>query len=239
MKYDLIINVHPKDTIKLKHCIESINSNFSLLPENKYIVSPKNIQVDGFITVSDEDALPICKESINNARPNWIFQQLVKLGQDFTKNDLYLAVDSDVIFNNKIDIGKYFYISSRDQHHVPYFNLMKIMGIEKRVNYSFINDFMMFDRKACKEIINGSIKDFASWLNEHMSDDCYLSEFELYGNFISNKYPGMYKEKFLNVETFGKYVPYQTWTEKEIEDLKRAMKQHAHIIDLFTIHSWT
>jgi hypothetical protein len=48
----------------------------------------------------------------------------------------------------------------------------------------------------------------------------------------------MYKEKFLKVETFGKYVLCQTWTEKEIEDLKWAMKQHAHI-DLFTIHSWT
>ena len=240
MKYDLIVLAHPKDYIKLQYGLNSCMEFLFPKPENIYVVSPSEICSDKITHIFDEDAIPVKLDQINFKRQNWIYQQLIKLFQDFTENDFYLTVDSDVIFNKRQNLFEnekpVFFISDRKQHHKPYFNFMdKWSGMERVVNYTFINDFMMFDKKICQEMLP-DIDVFLDFANQVFCDECVLSEFELYGNYVSWAYPEMYETKFTTTQLNGKNS--QTpWTSDEIESL--ITRNRISNLDLFTIHSWT
>ena len=98
MNYDLIIPCHPKDYTKLEFCLNSCLEYLLPNPDNIYVVTPEKFQVEQIQCITDDEAIPIKKEDIKYRRKNWIYQQLIKLFQDFTKHDLYLCVDSDLIF---------------------------------------------------------------------------------------------------------------------------------------------
>ena len=102
MNYDLVVLCHPKDYVKLEFCISSCLRFSNPKPDGIYIVSPDEIRSEDIIHIHDDDAINIKKEDIKYRRPNWIYQQLIKLCQDFTKNDHYLCVDSDLVFNRTI-----------------------------------------------------------------------------------------------------------------------------------------
>lgn len=235
MIYDLIIPLHEKDLVKFFYCDQSIEENFSIKPQNKYIVSNVKINYKDYKWIPDDEAIPIKKSEINFNRQNWIYQQIIKLCQDFTVNDTYMVVDSDVIFNRKIDIKKAFYISDRNQEHAPYFEFLKHFNIYKQTNYTFINDFAIFEKQICKEMV-GEVKDFFNKLNMLLSDTCYLSEYEMYGNYVTAHHLNKYETIFQKTQLNGKsYL--DNWFEFEIETLIRNNKDKD--IDLFTIHSWT
>lgn len=248
MKYDLIIPCHPKDYFKLRYCINSCIEYLNPQPENIYIVSPHKFSFDGqqlpIHSIEDKFAIRTDIDNINFNRKNWIYQQFIKLGQDFTKNDMYLCVDSDLFFNRPIDLfdgtKPKFFISDREQNHQPYFNFMKKShDLDKQVDHTFINDFMMFDRSVCHEIIGNDIGNLApllSFCNRNLSDDCLLSEFELYGNYVSKHHPEKYIKQNTKTKMFGRYAN-QPWSEPEIENHILQMKNKDY--DLFTIHSWT
>ena len=239
MNYDLIIPCHPKDYVKLQYCANSCMKYLNPRPCNIYIVCPDEFETsDDLIKhVSDDEAVNINAQDINFHRKNWIYQQIVKLGQDFTENDLYLCVDSDLIFNKAIDLfdenRPKFFISDREQNHKPYFNFMKKShDLEKQVNHTFINDFMMFDKKICSEIIDiesGGLEGFLSFCNENLSDDCLLSEFELYGNYVSKHYPKKYSKQETKTKMFGRlanedprFIAYRTEKGRKEKDPDQA-----------------
>ena len=235
MNYDAIILSHPKDYNKIKFCYQSLEY-LEPKPQNVYLVTPNKIHVDGLISISDEESIPINISDIKYKRPNWIFQQLIKLYQIFTKNDIYMCIDSDVIFNRKINFtGKTFFISDRHQRHIPYFNLMSsYFAITEWANHTFINDFMIFDRAICKIMlpqINTFIKDLNSYL---VNDNFLFSEFETYGNFVTNHFRSSYTTKYTKTKTLGKY---DNWTDEELTILVNLCKEIP--IDLFTVHTWT
>ena len=235
MKYDLIITAAHKDIYKIPYCLNSVRQFFSIQPENTFIVCPYKTKISGTIHIGDEHATPFNKESIKFNRPNWIFQQLIKLFPIFIKNENYLVVDSDVIFTKPLEIGSTFWISDREQCHQPYFNFMKHFNIEKFVDHTFINDFMLFDKKICNEM-TGPPYDFFEKMNSILSDDCFPAEFEMYGNYVESRYPGLYNKVYQKVETNGVFYP-NNWERVEIE---RLIEKHKTTnIDLFTIHTWT
>lgn len=235
MKYDLIISAAPKDIYKIPYCLESTRKHFSIQPENTFIVCPYRTRIDGTIHIGDEHATPFNKNEINFHRQGWIFQQLIKLFPSFVKNDYYFVTDSDVIFTKPLTIEPAFWISDREQHHQPYFNFMQHFDIQKVVDHTFINDFMLFDRDICQEM-TGPPLDFFEKMNKLLSDDCFPAEFEMYGNYVEKKYPGVYKKIQQKVETNGVFYP-NNW---EQEDIERLIEKHKHTdIDLFTIHTWT
>tara|TARA_R110002020_G_scaffold117929_3_gene269559 strand:- start:344 stop:1072 length:729 start_codon:yes stop_codon:yes gene_type:complete len=242
MKYDLIIPCHPKDYIKLEFCLISCIEHLEPAPVNIYIVAPNEIEFSNekIKSVQDKDAVDIHIQDIQY-RPNWIYQQFIKLCQNFTENDLYLCVDSDLIFNRTIylfdDRGNpKFFTSSNDQEHKPYFNFMKgVYDLDKQVDHTFINDFMMFDKKVCREIVP-DIHDFLSLCNEKLNDDFLLSEFELYGNYVTKNYPSKYQKVNTKNQLNGRYM-HQRWSQDEIRSLVENNKNED--IDLFTVHTWT
>jgi len=235
MIFDLIIPLHEKDFVKLKYCDESIERNFSVPPQNKYIVSNAKINYKDYKWIHDDDAVPVKKSEIKYRRQNWIYQQIIKLCQDFTANETYMVVDSDVIFNRRVDIKKAFYISDRNQQHHPYFEFMKYYNLYKQTDYTFINDFTIFEKPICRELL-GSAEEFFNKINSVISENCYPAEQEIYGNYIVKNYPGRYDIVFQKTQLNGKYYP-EAWYDFEIEFLIENNKNQD--IDLFTIHSWT
>jgi hypothetical protein len=240
MNYDLVVLCHPKDYVKLEFCISSCLKFSNPKPDGIYIVSPDEIRSEGITHIHDNDAISIKKENINYRRPNWIYQQLIKLCQDFTKNDHYLCVDSDLIFNRDFHLfdgeKAKFFISDRDQKHDPYFSFMKMAyDLSRQVGFTFINDFMMFDKAICRQIVP-DIEQFLGLCNDNVSDECLLSEFELYGNYVTKHHPELYTFKNTKTQTNGRFA-HQPWSKEEIINLLEANVDKD--IDLFTIHSWT
>lgn len=240
MNYDLVILCHPKDYVKLEFCINSCLEFFNPKPEGIYIVSPDRVELDGLIHVHDDKAIAIKKEDIKYRRPNWIFKMFVNLFQDFTQNDLYMTVDADVIFNRPQELFKdgkpVFFISDREQHHLPYFHFMDMWsGLEKQVSYTFINDYMMMDKGVCREMLP-DIRALLDFCNKDLSEDCLLADYEMYGNFATWTYPDMYETVHTKTQLNGKYVQ-NPWTREEINKLVKINTEKD--IDLFTMHSWT
>ena len=240
MKYDLVVLAHPKDYVKLESCLNSCLEHFNPKPDDIYVVTPHGIESDSIISVKDEDAIGIFQSDIKYRRPNWIFKMFVNLFQDFTKNNLYMTVDSDVIFNRPQNLFKngkpVFFISDRDQHHAPYFDFMdKWATLEKQVNHTFINDFMMMDKRVCREMLP-DINVLLEFCNQVLSEDCLLADYELYGNFVASAHPDMYEYTQTKTSLSGKPVQ-DPWTLDEIHNLVELHRDED--IDLFTIHSWT
>jgi hypothetical protein len=236
MKYDAVILSHPKDYNKLPFCLNSLQY-LDPHPENIYVISPdRHTAHDNVCSVLDNEAIDVSVQDIQYKRPFWILQQLFGLYQNFTKNDIYMIIDGDVIFNRKIQFaGKTFFISDREQHHIPYFNFMsEYFNIQKNVDYTFINDFMVFDKNICRSFLP-PLKTFVQDLNTWLQDEKYLlAEYELYGNYVHNSLPGEYTTKFTKQKTMGQFA---MWDTPKLEILVELMKNVP--VDLFTVHTWT
>jgi len=112
---------------------------------------------------------------------------------------------------------------------------MEHFGIQKVVDHTFINDFMLFDRDICQEM-TGPPPDFFNKMNTLLSEECFPAEFEMYGNYVESRYPGEYKKIQHKVETNGVFYP-NNW---EHSDILALIEKHKNTdIDLFTIHTWT
>tara|TARA_Y100000310_G_C20495810_1_gene721472 strand:- start:86 stop:841 length:756 start_codon:yes stop_codon:yes gene_type:complete len=251
MKYDLVILSHPKDYDKIPFCMWSCMEYLQPKPTEMYLVTPDGVAASseflmafsqGLTPIKDCDAINIEADNIKYRRQNWIYQQFVKLFQNFTTNDLYMCVDSDVIFNNTIRVFENdkpnFFISDRDQHHHPYFRFMeKMHGLSRQVDHTFINDFMLFDKNICREICDEE-ESYLDSCNDIIDDECLLSEFELYGNYVTKHYPEKYGKCNTKTKMFGRYAD-QPWSSEELEQIVGHHMHYKKDVDLLTIHTWT
>lgn len=238
MKYDLVVPTAPKDYIKISECITRANTYLYPKPQNIYIVAKNKIKIACVETIIESSALPIKVEDIKYRRAPWIYQQIIKLCQDFTECDNYLCMDSDIFLNKTIEVftdGKPNFFKTRPQYHQPYFTFMKkIFDLERVWPETFIADITFFKKEICREIIP-NIQDFVRRLNEIISDDCLLGEPELYGNYIQKNYPGSYNFSDLKMHSLGRYLPDQ-WSQSDIEyELRNLPKE----FDALALHSWT
>jgi hypothetical protein len=70
-------------------------------------------------------------------------------------------------------------------------------GFSRQVNHTYINDFMLFDKNVCREMLP-DLKTFVNDLNEILVNEEYLfSEFETYGNYVAKTHPQMYNKQRL------------------------------------------
>ncbi len=238
--YDVVIPCAKKDYCKIKYCVDSLKF-LNPAPTTVFIVSPTKINIPNTTWIDEKNAINISVEDINYRRPNWIYQQILKLCQNFTL-DNYLCIDSDLVFKRKIDLfheetgNPYFLISNHKQNHQPYFDFMKkVFGLEKYVDYSFISDITMFNRFYLKEFIKDE-----SWLlemcNMHLSEDCLIGEPEIYGNYLAKYYPFSFHTKDIKVSMYGKYMP-ELYSDPEINAIINYEKKIDS--DIISMHSWT
>jgi hypothetical protein len=222
---DVFIPCHEKDQSKLRYCINSIRRNVIDKIGKIYICSPTGeIGYSKCISVKDSDVLPMPEISY---RPNWQYQQLLKIFQKVT-TDLYLVVDVDTMFIKPVKFfenNKPVFWITHPQDHKPYFEFAKQIGVNKKLNDSFISDFMLFDRGLIRKMIS----DVDSFLDlfKLTSQDCHFSEFETYGNFALDNY-------FVKTTSKKQLAKHTDWSESEIVEEIVNCKENT-----LSLHTWS
>lgn len=177
-------------------------------------------------------------------RPNWIYQQFLKLFQNVTETDWYLVIDADLIFADYVNVfagEQPIFLLGNDQLHEPYFCFtQRLFGFGKTFYYSFLSECTLYNKHLISDMLayGGYLGkyEFLERAVEIIDGGCYPAESELYGSFVNLAYPGLYTFHHLRTALGGKYGN-RPYTEKEIEDRIREVNSLGGA-DILTIHSW-
>lgn len=244
-KYDVVIKAHQKDYYKLDLVVESLKY-LNPQPENVYILTPDGFYPEGtsyedkIVYITDDQVTPFIDRSRLTHRPNWNWINLVSILQTFTENDLYFDVQADNFFTQPIDLfdssgrPKIFQSISNECNnngHRPYFEFSeKVFDLPKMgEGYSYIIEFLMYDRRLLKEIINKypSFDDLMEEIYINVNSNSYPADQEIFGNLIEKHFPENYSIiKNVNVEIKGSYAqsPPRDELISFIEDTKENKK---------------
>lgn len=248
--FDIVIVSHEKDFNNIKFIVEYSEKNLDfdsihlVLSERKPFMDLellKSITKKPVFVHNESDVLNINKERINY-RPNWIYQMCLKMFQNVTENDNFLVIESDCLILKKINFfesDKTIFYLTRDQNHPPYFKFNNLFGFGREYNFSFISEFIMYDKKIIQDILYKSNcktpNDFMEIIYNSVSEDCYPADYEFYGNFCIKYYPDKFITKHLNFNFFGResiVAPF--WSDNEILNLI-SMNQDK---DTISFHTW-
>jgi hypothetical protein len=239
--FDIVILAKKADFNKLKYLLPSIKKNI-LGYENIYIISDEKLPNDNneFINYTDYEIIDKKYKDKLKYRPNWIFQQFIKLFQNVTKNDYYLVIDADVYISSEIKVFDYdspLFFLGIDQNNKPYFKFSEAFNIKKLCSRSFISEIMLMNKTIIKEFLNSQNLDVDGFLEkscEIIDEDCYISEYELYGNMVLKFQPFKYDFRFINVKSQGIF---SEWSDKQIEKLIYDYEKHFDLIVYHTFDS--
>jgi len=245
--YDLFIPVAPKDEIKLPFVIEYANKH---LTHNKiYVCSPHNITnkiTDSRIEyINDKDVINVEDKSFISFRPNWTYQQFLKLFFNFSESDYYFALDADTIlikdlplFENEHPIWYYGW----EQNHFPYFLFnKKFFNLDKSLSHTGIGDLGLFNKRITKTFLNYTGCQTAEELLKNIGNKTnvvfHFSEYETYANFTNTHYTGLYKFKHLEQENKGRDLNQgESWS---IQDIKQTIDNYKNSNkSILSLHSW-
>ena len=203
---DLFIPLHPKDEVKLPFVIEHAAKHLNY--KNIFVCSPTNITNkvtdSNIIYINDKDILDIPDTSFIKFRPNWIYQQFLKLSFNLSNNEYYFVLDADTVimkdlplFENNSPIWYY----GGAQNHLPYFLFnKKIFNLDKSLDHTGIGDIGFFNKNIVQTFLNytgcNSFKDLLYTIGAKTSSFFHFSEYETYANFANTYYPELYT--FLN-----------------------------------------
>lgn len=171
----------------------------------------------------------------------WYYQQFLKIGFALSKycnTEYYLSWDADTLPINKINFftnNGHPFFTMKDEHHAPYFETInKLFGVSRFNKQSYIAEHMMFNQEIMKDLIaqiaHSSVKG-NTWFEKiiystNPNEPYSFSEFETYGNFCLNKYPGLYKERLLPGFRYGGFITGRFINDRILRSLS---------FDLFTI----
>lgn len=179
-------------------------------------------------------------------RPNWNYQQCLKLFQEVT-SDWYLTVDCDTIINRPLSFWEdrhpvWYY--GWPQENEPYFEFQRQMiGIGRVAGFSFISDMCLINRNIVCRMLqeNGlTIDKFIAKSQLITNPTCYMAEPELYGSYCYVKEPWLYRwKKLRQSQAIGlEQRPGQdnVWTDDGIRARIDSMRNQD--VDTFSMHSW-
>jgi len=221
IEYDIVIPFHKETLTTLPHVIKSLEKFLSF--RVIYVVGPlkykdhilkksKNVCfVDGNTVVDS-----VSKESIESwmteqgwpsKSSGWLFQQIIKMGMCRHPgiSDYYLCWDADTYLLNPIRFfsdNKKQLITKRRKNFGgsnDYIKTVtKLLDVERQVNFTYINHFMMFESEIIEEIIKKIEKNSnynGNWVKKitfASGSSVNWSEFEAYGHYTQF----YYEEKF-------------------------------------------
>lgn len=212
-KIDAFIPASPKDQLKLGYAIKALAKHFKQLGDVHVSVPDKtkfkDYEEDGHKVVvhEDFDLLPVqALVASLRFRPNWIFQQWLKLFQQAT-SDIYLVWDADCILTRDFDAyedGKLKLLAQpndADEAAFSRFSAKATGGVLGQwtdcVKWptTYIADFALFNRKWIEEMV---MKFFPSaneflrfstlntyWKKNDTHHAIFLSEYQLMGEFTA------------------------------------------------------
>lgn len=257
--FDIFIPVSPKDTYKLKFLLGSIIEHVDgwetihlCMPSNVYWYWTevhewvKIVGVGRLRTYDEQEVVPFDKSRLS-FRSGWVYQQLLKMFQDVTKNDLYVTVDADVIFNRKTEFfsadGRRIIWRGWEQHYGPYFEFQeKVLGLPREFPGTFINDMNFFDKRIIGEMLerNGfTVQSFLDKCCEVITPECVLAEPEIFGQYVHRHHRDKYEYRQAKTKSWGRQIESlddNPWPDDEINKTIEIMR--GEDIDMFMLHSW-
>jgi len=244
VRADAVIPAAPKDYSKLPYVVDHLRRHVQVDTIHLITPSATGYEWDGVVEHRDRAVLPYDRDELPY-RPNWIYQQLLKLFQDVTEHDWYLVVDADTIVARDLPLwneaGQPILYLGRDQYHGAYFHFNKeMLGFGKVYNHSFLSECTFYSKALVREMLEymGLDRDgFWERLKEIVHIGCCPAESELYGSYVYHEYPDLYEFRTIKYRLGGKYDSH-VWTPKQIrKELAQAAESDpdAHI---WSIHSW-
>ena len=248
-KVDVILPCAPKDYIKLPYALESVQKHIKELG-NIHICTPNRIGVvsndSNVFYHLDMEVLPNVKPELWKFRPNWIYQQMIKLFQNITDTEYYLTYDVDGILNRTLPMfnGEHpIWYKGWRQNEISYsmFNHY-FLGLEKTKPHTFIGDLCFFNKIIIKDMLsryNLTPETFVQKSYDLVKYPCHIGEPELYGSYFSKYYPDLYEVRDIKQYHYGKVqndVMVVNWTKGEIEALVAQYKDQDY--DIIQMHSW-
>ena len=170
----------------------------------------------------------------DSSRAGWYFQQFIKLSISKLNyiSNLYLIWDADAVVLKPINFltkGNKIYLEKNKEYHKPYFDILeKLIGLEKQTNYSFIAEYLLFNKEIVNTIIS-KISTKEEWWDEILdnidSDNLSksgFSEYELYGNYIYKYHKNSFEIRNLNKSRKGVKLLGNNPTKKDLKQLSLA-----------------
>ena len=245
--FDLFIPVAPKDEIKLPYVIEYANKH--LKHKKIFVCSPHNISnrvIDSNITyINDKDVLDVPDRSFISFRPNWIYQQFLKLFFNQSESEYYFALDADTIITKPLPLFEkehpiWYY--GWKQNHFPYFLFnKKFFNLDKSLNHTGIGDLGLFNKKIIQTFLNYTGTKTPGQLLKAIGSKTnvvfHFSEYETYANFCNTYYPDLYIFKHLEQQNSGRDLNLgQDWNQKDITSVIENNKNTNKSI--LSLHTW-
>tara|TARA_R110002020_G_scaffold464493_2_gene685231 strand:- start:7754 stop:8581 length:828 start_codon:yes stop_codon:yes gene_type:complete len=261
-EYEVVICSHPKDFTKLTKVVRMAATYLEPAPNRFNIIVPDFAYSDVYkqrlgmletalgIPVkfySDSQVLSQDRSKIKY-RKNWIFQQFLTLFNDITDTDYYLDIKSDAIILKPFQVfdkegNPRLFVSRSEGYKEYYWNFSKKMiGLDQEQDeYSFICDIMMFSKKKIKAMIElsglESSDEFIEKSIEIIDEESrtWLSEYELYGNYVFKKHSDLYKIKKINRKILG--IEDKSWDSQMIfHSMGRCLYEG---FEMTALNSWT
>jgi hypothetical protein len=240
---DLLIPAAPKDYHKLPFVMDLARQHLDV--DEIHVVAPTELELDGAIVHLDADVLPYDREQMR-FRPDWIFQQFVKLFQDVTASDWYLVLDADIFVVKRLPLwnkdGKPVLYLGRDQNHPPYFTFnQKMLGFGKVYDWSFLSECTLYSKALVRDMLAhcGLTRDeFWRKSAEIIGQGCCMADSELYGSYVKRCQPDVYEIRKLTAKLGGRYKSQPQWTDEEIRQEIAKVKRESPEVDIFSMHSW-
>lgn len=234
--YDIVLVAHEKDFNNLKFIVEYAEKNLTfdsihlILSERKPFNDLPILQTltsKKIFYHRESEVLKVDKTKIKH-RPNWIYQMLLKMFQNVTENENFLIIESDCVILNPISFfesDKTIFYLCRDQNHEPYFLFNKeTLGIGRELNHSFICEFMMYNKTKVNKMLESmkckNVYDFLQIIYDKVDQNCYLADYEMYGNFCYKFFPEEFIVKKIDYGFYGRESSVKEfWDDNEIKFL--------------------
>jgi hypothetical protein len=257
IKYDVLIKSGKKDYVKLKHVINSIKF-LNPQPSKIFLINPDGYKPEftnydeKILVVKDDEVFPNCNRNKIPYRKNWCFATLIALFQNITEQNYYLDIQSDNFFVKPIDLftsdnKPIFFMSPQHSHyHQPYFNFSKKMFDLERVGEdSFIIDFMMYDKRITKTMLEkyDNFDHFFEVACQNIDITSYPTEQDSYANWCLKYDLGYHVEKNIPTVLEGKHYP-QNYSEDEISAILNRFENGVFMSELhrksvsISLHTW-
>lgn len=232
---DVVIPVTVKDLHILPLCLEGVRKCVAHPIEQIYIVSPEKPEVIRFCKdhdlqfVAENDIFGYSPQSLDIMvqdgqgnvlnRSGWLFQQLVKLSGKVGTCRHYLCIDADhVLIRPHVfltDDDKTVFYMSYEEHQPYYDNIRKLLPGLPLDRLSYVDHKMLFDKEQL-EALHRALSEHAKcpWVDaivDSYDRQCLsgFSEFELYGNFVTEKVQRPWLQKRLPYKRLAGYAELQ------------------------------
>lgn len=244
---DMVIPAAPKDYHKLPYVIAGVREFINV--ETIHVIAPGpgdlgDHQWSDVVLHGDDEVLPYDRSRLRY-RPNWVFQQVLKVFQEITHHDWFLVMDADIFPSRSIPLWtvnhKPILCLGRDQHHEPYFEFNRqVLGFGKVHPWSFISECTLYNKALVNDLLaycNLTRDSLWEKMVDIVHSGCYPADSEFYGSYIFHERRDIYEIRHLNTTLGGRYYKH-AWTDEELQAEIQSVRVSNPGVHLVSVHSW-